>query len=218
METLELIRTWIVWGALAASVMLFVIAGTWQHVRDAYVRANPLARGVFAVAVIGAALYAGSKGGHISYPYTDPETRYLTDAGSYVTNNAVHVAFSRSILVPTTATFYVDYYDPAETNATGAATNITTAFSATFAARAVPFDLPFAAATNYDWIVYTDWTPPPVVHTNGVAYVAWQIGSHTNRLATTRTGIYTNAVKLAPNPAMTNLPPYAVQLTTTNED
>ena len=48
----------------------------------------------------------------------------------------------------------------------------------------------------------------------GVAYVVWQIGADkpTNVIATIRTGVYTNAVRLAPSHAITNGPALSLQL------
>lgn len=197
------IKTWLVFGAVFASVMLFVFALTWNQIRDAYARASPCARGVFFVAVAGITLYGGSKG-IIHFPFTDPEVRYLTDTGSAVSNDFVHVSFNRSVLVPNTASFYIDGCDVLYTNAEDVAAYAFNAYSNTFDRMTVPFDMPYQAATNFNWYAYTDWTPPIAVHTNGVAFVVWQIGSTTNNLSLTRTGVYTNSVRLAPNPAITN--------------
>jgi len=45
-------------------------------------------------------------GGKVRFPFTDPEERYLIDAGSYVTNDMVHVAWTRSPVVPSSADFW----------------------------------------------------------------------------------------------------------------
>lgn len=162
-------------------------------------------KAVFLVGVVLATLYGGSKG-RITFPRTDPETWYLMDSGSYVTNDAVHVAFTRNVIVPATATFELWGLELSYTNESDWAEHSFLAYSSAFAAMAVPFDFAYPAATNYNWIAFTGWTPPPVVHTNGVAFVAWQIGAAkpTNDLAMVRTGVYQGARKLAPNPAITN--------------
>ena len=142
----------------------------------------------------------------INYPRTDPEVWYLMDNGSYVTNDAVHVAFTRNLIVPNTASFYIYGLELSYTNESDWAEHSFLAYEDTFGNMTVPFDMPFEAATNYNWMAFTDWTPPPVTHTNGVAYVAWQIGAgkSINDLVPYRTGIYTNSVRVAPSPAITN--------------
>lgn len=196
MEMLYTVRAWVAWCALAAMAMTFVVALTWPQIRIAYARANPAARCVFLVSVALMTLYGGSKGtGRIVYPTTDPEVRYLLDNGSYVTNDAVRVAFTRNVLVPSTANFYLDRCEIKYTNEAEIVAHIVNAYSNTFDRMTVPFDFAFAAATNHNWYAYTDWTPSPIVHTNGVAIVNWLIGGKTNHLALVRTGIYTNAAK-----------------------
>lgn len=129
-------------------------------------------RVAFLLFAAGLTLFAGIKHkvGGISYPYTDPEVRYLYDAGSYVTNDAVHVAFSRMI-APATAPLLIDYRQIDSTNDTDWVNHTTT----TFAEFSNPCDLQFPAATNYNWIVYTTWTPGPSVQTNGVWHAYWGI-------------------------------------------
>ena len=150
-------------------------------------------------------IYTGStKNGTVMYPYTDVEMRYLFDAGSYVTNDYVYVAFVRSSVVPDSADF-LGYYRPA--GATNDAEWVEF-LSTTFAEFHSPSNIPFAGAITNDFQFFTTYTPGPVVHTNGVAVVNWQQdferdGRH---IATIRTGIYTNAVRVAPTPAITNGP------------
>ena len=168
-------------------------------------------RTVFFLGVVLATLYGGSKGvvGTITYPRTDPETWYLMDNGSYVTNDAVHVAFSRNPILPNTASFYIEGLAVSYTNASDWAEHSFVAYSNTLGSVVSPFDMPYPTATNYNWIVYTDWTPPPTTHTNGVAYAAWQRSADgsTNRIATVKTGIYIALRRVSPDPAITNSPP-----------
>lgn len=95
---------------------------------------------------------------------------YLTDAGSYSTNDTVHVA-----LVAAYAELALEgcpimlYYKSKDnpTNALGEAVW-------TLHPDIWPFSSPFArdyvmtGATNYDYTVLVDYTPPTPVHTNGV--------------------------------------------------
>lgn len=113
------------------------------------------------------ALYGGRKG-TITYPYTDYEMRYLTNSGSYVTNDAIHVSFTR-VVVPVTAPFFISFRQVDSTNDLDWVVFTNT----TFAAFNVPCDIPYPNATNFDWICYTTWTPGPTVQTNGVWHSYW---------------------------------------------
>ena len=180
-ETTYEVLMWLALGGLALSLALFAVAWLYPYVCRAWDKASHLARAVFCGAAVGAVMFGGAKNGatgKISYPKTDNEIAYLTDAGSYVTNDAVHVAFTR-VIVPDTATFYLDYCALDATNAQGVATNWVNAKTATFADLEVPFDFAFAAATNYNWVAYTDWTPGPAVQTNGVWHAYWGVDKKT---------------------------------------
>ena len=167
-------------GGLAVSGLLFASALIYPYLRSAWRQATILARAVFCGAVVVACLFGGAKG-KISYPKTDTDVAYLVDAGSYVTNDAVHVAFTRLPMVPSSATFYLDYCALDGTNSAGVATNWVNAKTATFADLTVPFDFAFAAATNYNWMAYTDWTPGPAVQTNGVWHAYWGVDKKQGR-------------------------------------
>lgn len=159
-------------------------------------------RFVFSVACAVAVLYAGAKHGSVTFPYTDVEQRYLIDAGSYVTNDTVHLNFVRSPIVPSDADLQGWYRHAGSTNDDEWAQMLDT----TFGAFPVPADIDFEGAETNDFQFFTTWTPGPVVHTNGVAVIEWQrpLDASENRLVTIRTGIYIDGRKLAPNPGMTN--------------
>ena len=151
-------------------------------------------------------IFTGStKHGSVTYPYTDVEMRYLIDAGSYVTNDYVHVAFTKSPVVPDSADFLGFYRPTDSTNDLDWVQFLDT----TFAAFHSPSNIPFAGAISNDFQFFTTYTPGPVVHTNGVAVVNWQQNFERDGryLAMIRTGVYTNAVRIAPNPGITNGPP-----------
>lgn len=167
-------------------------------------RLTPTEKALAVVAIALATMYGGAKTGTVTYPYTDPEIRYLFDAGSYVTNDYVHVEFTRSAVVPDSADF-LGYYRSAEsTNDEDWVEFLAT----TFAEFHSPSNVPFAGALTNSFAFFTTYSPGPVVHTNGVAVVNWQqdYAKDGKYLATIRTGIYTNAVRVAPNPGITNAP------------
>lgn len=160
-------------AGLAAAPLLRIMAELWDQSRG-----NKVGRYVFLLAAAGAALFGGAKHkiGNITYPYTDVEQRYLTDAGSYVTNDAVHVAFSR-IIAPESAPLLIDYRQIDSTNDLDWVNHTTT----TFADFENPSDLQFPNATNYNWVVYTTWTPGPSVQTNGVWHAYWGLDRKNGR-------------------------------------
>lgn len=127
-------------------------------------------------AVGGVSLLYGGRKGRVSYPYVDWEQRWLLDSGSYVTNDFVHLDYTR-IVVPSSAPVFVAARQVASTNDLDWAVVTNT----TFAAWPPPQDLPFPAATNYDWIVYTTWTPGPTVTTNGVWHSYWGLDKSVRR-------------------------------------
>jgi len=158
-----------------------------------------------------------SQTGRVTYPYTDVEQRYLTDAGSYVTNGLVHVSFAKSILVPNTADFQGWYRPVGSTNDEDWVRFINT----TFALFTSPQDIPFEGAETNDFQFFTTWSPAPTAHTNGVATIIWhqpiENGGFKGRLVPWRTGIYLDGQRAHPNPAITNGPPIDVnQLSTLN--
>ncbi len=165
-------------------------------------------------------IWTGStKNGSVTYPYTDIEMRYLFDAGSYVTNDYVHVAFTKSPVVPDSADFLGFCRPMDSTNDLDWVQFLET----TFAAFHSPSNVPFAGAISNDFQFFTTYTPGPVVHTNGVAVVNWQQNFERDGryLATIRTGVYTNGFRIAPNPGITNGPPAILimsPLTGSNQD
>ena len=180
-------------------------------------------RAVWIASFVLACIYCGATKtptGTITYPYTDPENRYLIGGDSYITNDYFHIQFTRNLVVPSSAWFYFEICPLSITNQDDWADNAICIYSNQFSNITLPLDLYYPAATNYNAIGYTDWVPGPVTHTNGVAYVTWAIGvgKMTNNIAITRTGVYTVigseeegddviVNRVAPNPAITNSPP-----------
>ena len=204
----------------AGLTFALVFAAIWPYLAAAWdAMGQKSVRGVFLLGVTMATLYGGAKHiiGKITYPRTDPETWYLMDNGSYVTNDAVHVAFARNPILPASANIFIEGLELSYTNTSDWAKHSFLAYSNTLGNVSSPFDMPHPDATNYNWIAYTDWVPPPTTHTNGVAYASWQrsINGSTNVLSTVKTGIYVDALRISPNPAITNGPPvsFTLQLT-----
>ena len=117
-------------------------------------------------------IFYGSTKARVTYPMTEAGRAYLVDRGSYVTNDFVHIDFERRI-VPDDAALVIERRVVASTNDTDWAEFLRT----TFAAFAVPTDLPCAGATNWTWIVYADWAPGPSVHTNGILETKWGVSA-----------------------------------------
>lgn len=139
---------------LAALALKAVRASVW--------RAAFLA--VFACAFI----FYGATKGTISFPYTDFEKRYLVDNGSYVTNDFIHVNFTR-LLAPSSADLHIDFRQWQSTNDAEWVSLVDT----TFADFQLPQDIQFPNATNFNFAVYTTWTPGAAVQTNGVWHSYW---------------------------------------------
>ena len=165
----EILTRVAVCGAVLLALAAVAVA-VWAVVREEWRRGGKVARRVFLVAAAGAATYGGAKNyrASVSYPPTEAGQAYLVDRGSYVTNDFVHIDFARRI-VPDDAALVVERREVASTNAADWATYLET----TFAAFAVPTNLPCANATNWNWAIWADWTPPPSVQTNGVLYAEW---------------------------------------------
>lgn len=173
---IDAIHTVILWACLA---FLAVIATIYAY--HAATRVWRVLRGslrgwhLFAFAVVACVCTIYARKGRVTFPRTDPTVSYLVDRGSYVTNDLVHIEFTRTI-VPDSATMFVDYRPVESTNDADWVTHS----SRTFAEWSPPLEIAFDNATNYDWVVYTDWTPGQTVRTNGVWQAVW--GQSTNKV------------------------------------
>ena len=148
-----------------------------------------------ALVVVFAVFYGGSKGTRqVNFPRTDMSVAYLVDAGSYVTNDLVHVAFT-SYLIPQDAPIFLSYWPDGSTNEE----DMVTAYEATLADFPNPLDFAFETAISNRWYCYTTWTPGPVVHTNGVWQSTWMTDRIENRcLIPIRTTIEVDGETIAP--------------------
>ena len=93
------------------------------------------------------------------------DTVYLIDCGSYVSNNLVHIEFETRLL-PDSAMIFLDYIAKGEEPN---ASNYSTFKAMTSAEWPRDVDFEFEDAISNKWVMYTTYTPGPVVHTNGVA-------------------------------------------------
>lgn len=148
-----------------------------------------------------ATMYGGSKKPmpSVYYPSTEHSIGYLRDSGSYVTNDYVYISFQR-IVVPETATLLIDRCRLGSTNIIEDAENFITT---TFDQFVVPAIIPCTGATNWNWYVYTTWTPGPAVQTNGVWEVIWMTDKKwRGYIIPSRTVIIENGKRISPNPAI----------------
>lgn len=144
----------------------------------------------FLIFAVGMAFYGGSKGFRpVQFPLTDMEVAYLTDSGSRVTSNAVHLAFSASAMMPSDAEIYLDYRDAESTNDA----EWVTYTNATLATFPNPLDFEFPDAISNVWQCYTTWTPGATVLTNGIVRIGWMLPTdgRTNTVLMLRTAIKT---------------------------
>lgn len=191
----------------AAALATFAALGVYAlipYISTAWEGSRRFSKHVFLAGVALSALYGGSKHihpcGKVEYPFTDIENRYLTDRGSFVTNDFVRIDFSR-IIAPSDAPLFIDIRRLDQTNDVDWVNWITT----TFDAFDVPQDIPFPAASNYNFCVYTTWVPPPAVHTNGVVNIFWQKDiAGRGFVVPMRTVIYVNNDKIIPREISSN--------------
>lgn len=117
---------------------------------------------LFAIAMM---LYAGEKHatGSIHYIQPDSGAIYLRDLGSTIEGGAVTFNFAR-VIIPETAALII------ERRAIDAAADDpwTPMLTTTFADFHLPHTIYLEDADQFNFIVYTDWTPGPAVQTNGV--------------------------------------------------
>ena len=179
-------------GAAAMAAMLLVIGAVYfyKSFRRVGVAMLLIALGFLHAA---ATKPSGQTTRPVQFPYLDVEQRYLFNDGSIVSNDHVHVNFTPSIVLPSTAEIFLEYSDGTNT------ASWTTYTNATLATFPRPLDFDFPNAVSNSWMCYTTWTPGPTVHTNGVAQINWQLPSisgETNICAIINTSIYTNNTKV----------------------
>lgn len=146
--------------------------------RALWMRISPVVRGwnwrrafVIAPFVAIALIYGGSKPS-ISFPYTDPKTKYFTDAGSEVRDDSIWLAFT-ALRIPLSADFHGYYRELVEE---GENTNEWVEFlTGTVGAFIDPREIPFPEAKRYEFSFFSTYVEGPTVHTNGVLNVKWGV-------------------------------------------
>lgn len=166
---IALYQSGVMYACFAVLAVIAAVAMWWIVVRALRVSVaalRPAEVAVFAV-LAGVCCWAAQKR-LVSFPRTDPEQAYLVDRGSYVDDetSTVHIDFER-IIAPDAAVLYVDRRQRRE----GAEWE--NYLTTTLGEFRPPVDIEVPNATNYNWIVYTDWTPGPSVVTNGVWQAMW---------------------------------------------
>lgn len=166
---IALYQSGVMYACFAVLAVIAAVAMWWIVVRALRVSVaalRPAEVAVFAV-LAGVCCWAAQKR-LVSFPRTDPEQAYLVDRGSYVDDetSTVHIDFER-IIAPDAAVLYVDRRQRRE----GAEWD--NYLTTTLGEFRPPVDIEVPNATNYNWIVYTDWTPGPSVVTNGVWHAMW---------------------------------------------
>lgn len=134
----------------------------------------------------------------IHFLSTDIEIDFLTDKGSYVSKDKVHLDFKYHVLLPPDAMLYLDYIpksEPLDSN------NYTTRLSgrlSDFMWR-LPIEFDFENAYDNRWVFYTTYTPGPNVHTNGVAVAEFiKAKKYDNVAVPKRSTIWENGKRIYP--------------------
>jgi len=150
------------WGMLLVALVAFCL---FLHIfnKTPRLRESPRSfRAMLAVFSTWAVMYGGSKPGPTGrVTISDP---YIQDAGSYLTNDVVHVAIAkRTSMLPDSTEILVYARQLDSTNALDWA-RLTPHL--TYADHPHDYNLP--NATNYNVMVAASFVPGPTVHTNGV--------------------------------------------------
>lgn len=158
-ELFDIFATAVLWGglfglaALALGVFVVGVAESvriWRQARHA---------AVLALLAVGALIVGGTKPGRVSV--SDP---YIRDAGSFVTNDYVHIAIEAKFdFIGADTEILIWSRDVALTNVED-----WVQLPGPFVLGDFPADIPFPAATNYNFLVASNYIPAPTVHTNGV--------------------------------------------------
>ena len=150
---------------VCVGVMLFaakVAAPVWTAVRK-WLSLPKVEIVVVGLIVAGLIQYGATKGKTASIKFDNGIKQ--GEAASCVTNDTVFISWQRDtsggVVVPESATVYIDYKSNVETNAEWVLLAQTTV-------GAYQWSGTVEGATNYDYSVWAYYVPPEPVHTNGV--------------------------------------------------
>lgn len=133
----------------------------------------------------------------IHFYHASTDTVYLIDNGSYVSNNTVHVDFVTRLL-PDSAMIYLDYASKGEEGNPNSYSTYLALPSGEFPRL---LDIEFENAISNRWMMYTTYTPGPVVHTNGVAVAEFLKAREKDNVAIPkRATIWEDGKKVWPSP------------------
>ena len=182
-------------GCLFGLLAIFVGAIVSETVRGWRIWRSKRHAAILTITAFIAAIVGGTKNmRNVNFPRTDPEAAYLVDAGSYVSNNVVHVDFE-TFIIPADATIELAYWPNESTNEA----DIVVLFSDPLQAWPRPLDFEFENAISNRWYCYTTWTPGPVVHTNGVWQQTHMSDRRTNKaIIPIRTLVIEDGERIAP--------------------
>ena len=149
------------WTMLFIAAVVFVL---FLHIFNKVPRADrlpPSTRVCLSILAAWAVVYGGGKSQQGRVTVDDP---YIRDAGSYLTNDVVHVSIQKkTALLPDTTEILVYARQLDSTNVLDWA-RLTPHL--TYADH--PHDYSLPNATNYNVMVAAQFSPAPTVHTNGV--------------------------------------------------
>lgn len=169
-----LFQTILLYSCVAVLIVIAGIAAYGLFLRVARIlhRALNIEEVLVLVALAGMCTWAAQKR-LVRFPRTDPTTAYLIDQDSYVESDddTVHINFSRFV-VPDSANLYIDRIQQSNGVAVAGA-EFVNHMTIKIGEANPPIEFVYPNATNFLWMVYTDWTPGPSVQTNGVWHANW---------------------------------------------
>lgn len=178
-EWIDIAKTGILYAALAGLGMLALIGlavlfcDTWEIVKEK-IGKSKITKAMAGIAVVCAIMYGGSKS---IVTVNDP---YIRDNGSYTTNDLVHIdVIKRFDFIPDDMEILIYSRELSQTNADDWVKLVRIELGE-FRMYEFPLDIPFPAATGYNFMVAANYIPQPTVHTNGVLSIKGFIVPNTN--------------------------------------
>lgn len=185
------------------SLLVVLAAKFWEVARRELAKVVPhdtpvIVKLLLAVAFCGVWQYGATKQGGatwgaITFPAVDVEQTYIYDAGSYLTNDLVHISYYY-LVAPGSADLNVVRRPVG--NSDPAAWELV--YTNTLGGVTLPLELTYAGAETNNWAVYTTWTPGPAVHTNGVWQVGWRSVRQGSTLIPIQTKVYNDGTLVMP--------------------